>query len=97
MPQRGRVRGARRHKPDPGQQRDDRPAPAQPGGDRALDRAIHAIALVRMRSCPRTPAYVARRTAEGKTTREIRRCLKRYIARELYRQLTRSMNPPVGP
>jgi transposase len=66
------------------------------GGDRALNRAIHAIALVRMRSCPRTRAYVARRTAEGKTTQEIRRCLKRYIARELYRQLTRSMNPPVG-
>ena len=67
------------------------------GGDRALNRAIHAIAVVRMRSCPRTRAYVARRTAEGKTTREIRRCLKRYIARELYRHLTRSMNPPVGP
>jgi transposase len=67
------------------------------GGDRALNRAIHAIAIVRMRSCPRTRAYVARRTAEGKTTREIRRCLMRYIARELYRQLTRSMNPPVGP
>jgi len=67
------------------------------GGDRALNRAIHAIALVRMRSCPRTRAYVARRTAEGKTTREIRRCLKRYIARELYRHLTRSMNPPMSP
>ena len=67
------------------------------GGDRALNRAIHAIALVRMRSCPRTRAYVARRTAEGKTPREIRRCLKRYIARELYRHLTRTMNPPVGP
>ena len=67
------------------------------GGDRALNRAIHAIALTRMRSCPRTRAYLTRRTAEGKTTREIRRCLKRYIARELYRQLTRSMNPPVSP
>jgi transposase len=67
------------------------------GGDRALNRAIHAIALVRMRSCPRTRAYAARRTAGGKTTREIRRCLKRYIARELCRHLTRSMNPPVGP
>ncbi|MFY9650404.1 IS110 family transposase [Trebonia sp.] len=67
------------------------------GGDWALNRAIHAIALVRMRSCPRTRAYVARRTAEGKTPREIRRCLKRYIARELYRQLTRTMNPPVSP
>ena len=67
------------------------------GGDRALNRAIHAIAVTRTRSCPRTRAYLARRTAEGKTPREIRRCLKRYIARELYRQLTRSMNPPVGP
>ena len=64
------------------------------GGDRALNRAIHAIAVTRMRSCPRTRAYVARRTAEGKTPREIRRCLKRYIARELYRHLTRSMKPP---
>ena len=44
------------------------------GGDRALNRAIHAIAVSRMRSCPRTRAYVARRTAEGKTIREIRRC-----------------------
>jgi len=67
------------------------------GGDRALNRAIHAIALTRIRSCPCTRAYVARRTAEGKTQREIRRCLKRYIARELYRQLTRSMNLPVSP
>jgi transposase len=67
------------------------------GGDRALNRAIHAIALVRMRSCPRTRAYVARRTAEGKTAREIRRCLDRYIARELYRQLTRTMNLPEAP
>jgi transposase len=67
------------------------------GGDRALNRAIHAIALTRMRSCPRTRAYIARRTAEGKTTREIRRCLKRYIARELYRQLTGSMKLPVSP
>jgi len=67
------------------------------GGDRALNRAIHTIALTRMRSCPRTRAYVARRTAEGKTTREIRRCLKRYIGRELYRQLTRAWNLPPGP
>jgi transposase len=67
------------------------------GGDRALNRAIHAIALTRIRSRPRTRAYITRRTAEGKTPREIRRCLNRYIARELYRQLNQSMNPPVGP
>jgi len=61
------------------------------GGDRALNRALHTIALTRMASCPRTRAYVARRRAEGKTPREIRRCLKRYIARELYRTLTTTM------
>jgi transposase len=66
------------------------------GGDRALNRAIHAIAVTRIRSCPRIRAYVTRRTAEGKTPREIRRCIKRYIARELYRQLTRTMNPPAS-
>ncbi|MGH9060397.1 MAG: transposase, partial [Acidimicrobiales bacterium] len=63
------------------------------GGDRALNRAIHTIALARMRRCPKTRAYVARRTAEGKTTPEIRRCLKRYITRELYRTLTTTMLP----
>jgi transposase len=67
------------------------------GGDRALNRAIHAIALTRIRSCARTRAYLARRTAEGKTPREIRRCLKRYIARELYRQLNQSMQPLMSP
>ncbi|MBV9095287.1 MAG: transposase [Streptosporangiaceae bacterium] len=67
------------------------------GRDRALNRAIHAIALVRMRSCLRTRAYAARRTAAGKTTREIRRCLKHHIARELYRQLSQSMKPPTNP
>lgn len=66
------------------------------GGDRALNSALHTIAMVRMRSCPRTKAYVARRTAEGKTTREIRRCLKRYIARELYRFLTATMTTPTS-
>ena len=60
------------------------------GGDRALNRALHTIATTRMRSCPTTQAYVARRTAEGKNPREIRRCLKRYIARQLYRTLTAS-------
>lgn len=63
------------------------------GGDRALNRALHTIATTRMRSCPKTRAYVARRTAEGKTPREIRRCLKRYIARQLYRTLTTAMTP----
>jgi len=63
------------------------------GGDRALNRAIHTIATVRMRDCPTTQAYIARRTAEGKTIREIKRCLKRYITRQLYRTLTATMTP----
>jgi transposase len=67
------------------------------GGDRALNRAIPTITLTRIRSCPRTRAYVARRTAGGKTAPEIRRCLKRYIARELYRQLNQSMKPLTSP
>jgi transposase len=67
------------------------------GGDRALNCAIHTIAVTRIRSCPRTRAYIQRRTVEGKTPREIRRCLKRYITRELYRQLTRSMQPANRP
>jgi transposase len=63
------------------------------GGDRALNRALHTIAITRWRDCPRTRAYIARRRAEGKTDREIRRCLKRYIARELHRHLTRELTP----
>jgi transposase len=66
------------------------------GGDRALNRAIHTIATVRMRDCPATKAYIARRTAEGKTIREIKRCLKRYITRELFRALTASMTPTIN-
>jgi transposase len=57
------------------------------GGDRALNRAIHIITLTRMRCCPTTKQYTARRTAEGKSSREIQRCVKRYIARELFRTL----------
>lgn len=61
------------------------------GGDRQLNRALHTIAVTRMRICPRTQAYVARRQAQGRTPREIRRCLKRYIARELYKTLAHTM------
>lgn len=56
-------------------------------GDRQLNRALHTIALSRIRYDQTTQQYVARRTAEGKTAREIKRCLKRYIARDLYRLL----------
>jgi transposase len=54
------------------------------GGDRSANNALWTIAMVRMRSDPRTRAYVARRTAEGLSSKEIQRCLKRYIIRDLY-------------
>ena len=56
-------------------------------GDRQLNRALHTVTLCRLQHDPRTRAYADRRRAEGKTDREIKRCLKRYIARELYRRL----------
>jgi transposase len=58
-------------------------------GDRQLNRALHLIALSRSRSDPATKDYIARRTAEGKSSREIRRCLKRYLARRLFKLLQR--------
>ncbi|NYI76294.1 IS110 family transposase [Nocardioides panzhihuensis] len=57
------------------------------GGDRRLNRALHTIVLTRMRCDPTTRAYTERRRAEGKTTREIRRILKRYTTRQIYRTL----------
>ncbi len=57
------------------------------GGDRAANSALYIITIVRMRHDERTRAYVERRTAQGRTKREIIRCLKRYIAREVYRNL----------
>jgi transposase len=59
-------------------------------GDRQLNRALHTFVTTRLRDDPDTIAYVARRTAEGKTKPEIRRCLKRYVARDLYRILQRT-------
>ncbi len=65
------------------------------GGDRRLNRALHMAVVTRMRMDPRTRAYVERRTAEGRTPREIRRCLKRYLARQIYRHLnTAARNAP---
>jgi transposase len=53
------------------------------GGDRQLNRALHTIVLVRLRTDPDTGAYVARRTAEGNSRRDAKRCLRRVIARQL--------------
>jgi transposase len=58
------------------------------GGDRAANNALHTIVLVRMRHDERTRTYVERRTREGLSKKEIMRCLKRFVAREVYRALT---------
>jgi transposase len=69
------------------------------GGDRAANSALYIVTIVRMRHHPPTRDYVERRTAEGLSKREIIRCLKRYIAREIYANLpqpaaaTTSTNP----
>ena len=57
-------------------------------GDRQLNRALHVITVSRMRGHPPTLAYIKRRQAEGKTDREIRRCIERYLARHIYRTLS---------
>ncbi len=58
------------------------------GGNRRANSALHMVAICRMRTDPRTKLYVARRTDEGRSKREIMRCLKRYVAREVYKALT---------
>ena len=58
------------------------------GGDRQANAALYRIALSRLRWDTRTRDYLNRRTTEGKTRREAIRCLKRYIAREIYQIIT---------
>lgn len=55
------------------------------GGDRQLNRALHTVILHRRQHDPATRDYIARRVAEGKSTRDATRILKRYLARHLYR------------
>jgi transposase len=66
-------------------------------GDRQLNRALHVVAVNRMRCHPPTQAYTQRRLAEGKTERDIRRCIKRYLARHLYRALNNQLNQAPQP
>ena len=63
-------------------------------GDRKLNRALHMILVTRKRTHPPTIAYIERRLTEGKTRREANRCLKRYLARNLYRLLEHG--PPIA-
>ena len=67
------------------------------GGDPPLNRALHMAVVTRMRMDPGTRTYIEKRTAEGRTPREIRRCLKRYLARQIYRHLNAATaSPPVA-
>lgn len=54
------------------------------GGNRQANRALHTLIVVRLRMHPPTREYMIRRLAEGKTKAEIKRCLKRYVVRELF-------------
>ncbi|MBF9134316.1 IS110 family transposase, partial [Plantactinospora sp. S1510] len=58
------------------------------GGDRQANCALYRVVLCRLRGDPRTRAYAERRTKEGMSKKEIIRCLKRYVARELYQIIT---------
>jgi transposase len=58
-----------------------------PGGNREANHALWRIVITRMSSHPETRAYAERRTREGLTEKEIIRCLKRYVARQVYRHL----------
>lgn len=60
-------------------------------GDRRLNQALHTVVLTRLRHDPDTKAYRDRRRAQGKSDRDIKRCLKRYVARQLFRQLEAGM------
>jgi transposase len=57
------------------------------GGDRALNRALHTVAITRMRCHPETRTYEIRRTAQGKTHRDIRRSVKCALAQRLYQTI----------
>ena len=67
------------------------------GGDRAANSALYIVAIVRLRHHQPTRDYVERRTAEGLSKREIIRCLKRYIAREVFAALPKPHDPPLAP
>ncbi|WP_368856225.1 transposase [Lentzea flava] len=61
------------------------------GGDRQANRALHVVAVVRLRYCPRTRAYLQRRTEQGLAKRDILRCLKRYILREAHAAIIKDL------
>jgi transposase len=69
------------------------PAPAQPMGDRNLNRALHTVAITRLRCHEDSRNYETRRSAQGKTHRDVRRSLKRILARRFYRLIQAATLP----
>ena len=67
------------------------------GGDRNLNRALHTVAITRMRCHRETRDYEAKRTAQGKTHRDVRRSVKRALARRLYRRIQAATRPTEAP
>jgi catechol 2,3-dioxygenase-like lactoylglutathione lyase family enzyme len=68
------------------------------GGNRSANCALWRIVLVRLKNDARTRAYYDRRSDEGLTSREIIRCLKRYVARDVYAAITADLGgPSAGP
>jgi transposase len=63
------------------------------GGNRQANAALYPVAIVRMRDHAETRRYAARHMAEGKTRRDIVRCIKRYIVREIFTTLRRPKSP----
>jgi transposase len=64
------------------------------GGNRHANSALYLIVITRLRRCQLTRAYLARRTSEGLSKRDIIRCLKRYVAREVYQIITAPAQKP---
>ncbi|MDQ3475451.1 MAG: IS110 family transposase, partial [Actinomycetota bacterium] len=67
------------------------------GGDRDLNRALHTVAITRLRCHPESIAYEAKRSTQGKTHRDVRRSLKRSLARRLYRRMQTATRPITVP
>jgi transposase len=67
------------------------------GRDRDLNRALHTVAITRLRCHPESRDYQAKRSADGKTHRDVRRALKRAIARRLYRRIQAATQPTTMP
>ena len=88
---RSRLRTPRRRRPDPRLLRPTTWHRLSRGCDRQLNRALHTAILHRRHHDPATKAYIARRTAEGKSRRDATRQLKRHLPRHLYRVLEQSV------